>query len=71
VPNWVEERTQMHFPQAEAGWLDAASKGRIGDDFKTDDEQKALNDTIAGECRYINKHEEMKRNVRGDIAEEE
>jgi hypothetical protein len=49
VPNWVEERTKMHFPQAEAGWLDAASKGHIGDDAKTDEEQKALNDTIVGE----------------------
>jgi hypothetical protein len=42
VPNFTEERTRMHFPQAEAGWLDMASAGQIGDNVKSDDEQGNL-----------------------------
>jgi hypothetical protein len=42
VPVFTEERTRMHFPQAEAGWLDMAAKGQIGDDDKTDEEKGNL-----------------------------
>ena len=39
VPNSVEQRSRMHFPQAEAGWLDSAAAGKIGDGTKTQDQQ--------------------------------
>jgi hypothetical protein len=42
VPSFTEERTRMHFPQAEAGWLNMAAAGQLGDDVKTDDEQGNL-----------------------------
>ena len=42
VPSFTEERTRMHFPQAEAGWLDMAAAGQIGDNVKSDDEQGNL-----------------------------
>ena len=46
VPSFTEEHTRMHFPQAEAGWLDMAARGEIGDDVKTDDEQGNLTSVI-------------------------
>jgi hypothetical protein len=46
VPSFTEEHTRMHFPQAEAGWLDMAAAGQIGDDVKTDDEQGNLTAVI-------------------------
>ena len=46
VPNFTEERTRMHFPQAEAGWLDMAASGQIGDDLKSEDEQGNLTAVI-------------------------
>lgn len=39
VPNSVEQRSRMHFPQAEAGWLDSAAAGKIGDEAKSQDQQ--------------------------------
>jgi len=34
IPNFVYQRTQMHFPQAEENWLNMAAEGKIGDDVK-------------------------------------
>ena len=36
VPNSVG---RMHFPQAEAGWMNSAAAGKIADGTKTQDEQ--------------------------------
>jgi len=46
VPSFTEEHTRMHFPQAEAGWLNMAAAGKIGDDVKSDDEQGNLTSII-------------------------
>jgi hypothetical protein len=47
IPNFVYQRTQMHFPQAEESWLNMAAQGKIGDDVKPQPILNKLNDIIA------------------------
>ena len=47
IPNFVYQRTQMHFPQAEESWLNLAAQGKIGDDVKPEPILKKLNDIIS------------------------
>jgi len=47
IPNFVYQRTQMHFPQAEEGWLNMAAKGQIGDDVKPEKILNNLNSVIS------------------------
>ncbi len=47
IPNFVYQRTQMHFPQAEESWLNMAAQGKIGDDVKPEPILKKLNDIIS------------------------
>ena len=47
IPNFVYQRTQMHFPQAEENWLNMAAEGKIGDDVKPEPILKKLNDIIS------------------------
>lgn len=47
IPNFVYQRTQMHFPQAEESWLNQAAQGKIGDDVKPEPILKKLNDIIS------------------------
>lgn len=65
IPSFTAERTQMHFPQAETGWLDMAAAGKIGDDVKTDDEQGNLT-AIIDEWRE--KAYDEKKKAREDMA---
>jgi hypothetical protein len=47
IPNFVYQRTQMHFPQAEESWLNMAAAGKIGDDVKPQPILNKLNDIIS------------------------
>jgi hypothetical protein len=47
IPNFVYQRTQMHFPQAEESWLNLAAQGKIGDDVKPEPILKKLNNIIS------------------------
>eukprot|EP00960_Hanusia_phi_P062619 765214-Hanusia_phi.AAC.4 len=47
IPNFVYQRTQMHFPQAEENWLDMAAEGKIGDDVKPERILHNLNAVIS------------------------
>ena len=47
IPNFVYERTQTHFPEAEEGWLNMAAAGKIGDDVKPERTLNKLNDVIS------------------------
>lgn len=65
IPSFTAEHTQMHFPQAEAGWLDMAAAGQIGDDVKTDDEQGNLTAIIS---EWREKAYAEKKKAREDMA---
>eukprot|EP00286_Rhodomonas_abbreviata_P025593 CAMPEP_0181304944 /NCGR_PEP_ID=MMETSP1101-20121128/9445_1 /TAXON_ID=46948 /ORGANISM="Rhodomonas abbreviata, Strain Caron Lab Isolate" /LENGTH=339 /DNA_ID=CAMNT_0023410785 /DNA_START=36 /DNA_END=1055 /DNA_ORIENTATION=+ len=47
IPNFVYQRTQVHFPQAEENWLNMAAKGEIGDDVKPEHVLHNLNSVIS------------------------
>jgi len=47
IPNFVYQRTQMHFPQAEENWLNMAAQGKIGDDVKPEHVLNKLNGIIS------------------------
>ena len=47
IPNFVYQRTQMHFPQAEENWLNMAAEGKIGDDVKPEKILTNLNGIIS------------------------
>ena len=47
IPNFVYQRTQMHFPQAEENWLNMAAQGKIGDDVKPEKILNNLNGIIS------------------------
>ena len=47
IPNFVYQRTQMHFPQAEESWLNMAAEGKIGDDVKPEKILNNLNGIIS------------------------
>jgi len=47
IPNFVYQRTQMHFPQAEESWLNMAAQGKIGDDVKPEKILNNLNGIIS------------------------
>lgn len=47
IPNFVYQRTQVHFPQAEENWLNMAAHGQIGDDVKPEHVLHNLNSVIS------------------------
>lgn len=47
IPNFVYERTQTHFPEAEESWLNMAAQGKIGDDVKPEKTLNKLNSIIS------------------------
>mmetsp|Transcript_41758 Transcript_41758/g.81627 ORF Transcript_41758/g.81627 Transcript_41758/m.81627 type:complete len:427 (-) Transcript_41758:79-1359(-) len=47
IPNFVYQRTQVHFPEAEENWLNMAAAGKIGDDVKPEKTLNKLNSIIS------------------------
>ncbi|KAJ1490708.1 hypothetical protein T484DRAFT_1934615 [Baffinella frigidus] len=66
IPNFIAERTQTHFPQAEENWLNLAAQGKIGDDVKPQNVLNNLN-TIISDSRTHALQENYEARVKAKV----
>lgn len=71
IPNFVYQRTQMHFPQAEENWLNMAAQGKIGDDVKPEKILNNLNGIISdARTHALTENYEARVKAKKDAMEE-
>jgi len=71
IPNFVYQRTQMHFPQAEENWLNMAAEGKVGDDVKPEKILNNLNGIISeARTHALTENYEARVKAKKDAMEE-
>jgi len=71
IPNFVYQRTQMHFPQAEENWLNMAAEGKVGDDVKPEKVLNNLNGIISeARTHALTENYEARVKAKKDAMEE-